>query len=86
MYWGELHWEDTGQEGLYDCPDETYSLSLAKLLADCHGASLELPAYPGLRVEILSLESAIDTAKRRSSIPLLDPSPQDSVLVLSRPK
>lgn len=98
MFWGEFHWGEEAEEaGLFGCLDDTYIIPLGKLLAECRGASLELTAYPGLTVEVLSLWSGMDAARRWTRTlpgryglqyaPLPDPgSPQDSVLVLSRLK
>jgi len=99
VFWGELRWGDKEQGGLFDCPDDTYIVSLSKLLKKCRGASLELPRYPCLRVEVLSLESAIAGAGswpptgmgsslsrgRFSGAPLENSeSPQDCALLISR--
>ena len=101
-FWLEFHcgW---GMEGgrYFDCPDDSYIVSLSKLLKKCRGVSLELPRYPSLRVEVLSLESAIARARSWpptgieslrprgsfSGSPLGDPeSPQDCALLISTVK
>ena len=94
VFWGELRWRNASQNGYFVSDDDTtIALALAELLVECRGASLDLPQYPRLKVEVRSLESVLDWAQRQrppvsflgSWAPLHSTNPrQSSALLLSR--
>ena len=63
-FWAELRWGGAFQNSNLVLLDDGNIVPLAELLVECRGAMLDLPEYPGLTVEVLSLESGCDRAKR----------------------
>jgi hypothetical protein len=83
-FWGELCWAESEESCMFPCLPFSPRVSLFKLLSECYGARVELRRYPGLTMEVLSLDAL---AKRWTPTPAgQDPQfpPQDCALLLSK--